>query len=71
MSPGISGKETLIIEAPRSPDKTHPYRMKHVIALVNQKLGGTPPFNNFDFQCIKKVYNIRRCFSYTIKKAGH
>ncbi len=59
LSSRVKGREALIIEVPRSPDKTHPYRMKKdLIPLVNQRLGGTPPFNNFDVQCIKRVYNI-------------
>lgn len=55
---GISGKEALILEVPKDPNKTHPYRQTEVVALVNQKCGGTPPFNSYDFQCIKRVYNI-------------
>jgi len=58
LSPGIGGKETLILEVPKDPNKTHPYRQTEVVALVNQKCGGTPPFNSHDFQCIKRVYNI-------------
>ena len=54
----LSGKEALILEVPKDPNKTHPYRQTEVVALVNQKCGGTPPFNSHDFQCIKKVYKI-------------
>lgn len=58
LSSGVRGREAQILEVPKSPDKTHPYRQTEVVALVNQKLGGIPPFNAFDFQCIKKIYNI-------------
>ncbi|GAH86691.1 unnamed protein product, partial [marine sediment metagenome] len=51
-------KEALILEVPKDPNKTHPYRQTELVQLVNQKLGGKPPFNTFDFQCIKKVFNI-------------
>lgn len=58
LSSGISGKEALILEVPKDPNKTHPHRQTEMVELVNQKLGGTPPFNSHDFQCIKRVYNI-------------
>jgi hypothetical protein len=57
LSSGIEGKEALIIEVPKTPDKTHPYRQKQLVELVNQKLGGKL-INSYDIQCIKKVYNI-------------
>jgi len=58
LSSGIEGKEALIVEVPKSPDKTHPYRQKEVVELVNQKLGRTLTINSFDILCIKKAYNI-------------
>ncbi|MCD6453655.1 MAG: DUF3644 domain-containing protein [Dehalococcoidales bacterium] len=58
LSSGISREEALILEVPKSPDKMYPYRMKGVIQLVNQNLGGTPPFNQYDVRCIKRVYNV-------------
>jgi len=69
LSAGISGKEALILEKSKYPDKIYPYRQTEVVSLVNQKLGGTLPFNQFDFQCIKRGYNItsRDDFSYLPK----
>jgi len=58
LSSGIEGKEALILEVPKDPNVTHPYRQTELVQMVNQKLGGNPPFNAFDFQCIKKVYNV-------------
>jgi len=58
LSSGISGKEALILEVPKDPDKTHPYRQGNVIELVNQNLGGEKVINSFDIQCIKRVYNV-------------
>jgi len=55
---GTGGKEALILEVPKDPNKTHPYRQTEVVSLVNQKFGGAILFNRFDFQCIKKVYSI-------------
>lgn len=58
LSSGQAGGEALIVERARDPDTTHPYRQTELVQLVNQELGGEPPFNFYDFQCIKRVYNI-------------
>jgi len=58
LSSGVVGEEALILEVPKDIDKTHPYRGKEVVELVNQKLGGTLQINSFDVLCIRKVHNI-------------
>ena len=58
LSSGMQGEEALILEVPKDIDKTHPYRGKEVVELVNQKFGGTLQINSFDILCIRKVYNI-------------
>jgi len=58
LSAGGTGQEAVIIERPRSPDVTHPYRRKEVIELVNGKLQGSCTVNSYDFDCVKKVFNI-------------
>lgn len=63
LSSGIGGeeaieKEVLIFEVPKDPDKTHPYRRKEVVELVNQKLNGKLIINFYDILCINRVYNI-------------
>lgn len=58
LSSGIGGKEALILQVPKDADKTHPYRKKEVVELVNQKLDGQLVINAFDIQCIRKVYDI-------------
>ncbi len=61
LSSGNVGKEAVIIEVPKNSDRTHPYRRKNVIQLVNQKLeklGGIQQINQHDILCIKRVYNI-------------
>ena len=58
LSSGMGEKEALILEVPKDPNKTHPYRQTEMVGLVNHKLGGTPLFNRHDFQCIKSVHNI-------------
>ncbi len=58
LSSGMGGREALILEVSKHIDKTHPYRGKEVIELVNQKLGGTLKINSRDILCIRQVYNI-------------
>jgi len=58
LNAGTTGQETVIIEKPRSPDATHPYRGKEVIILVNNKLQGIHKINTHDITCIRKVYEI-------------
>lgn len=40
------------------PDRTHPYRQKEVIGLVNEKLGGRKTINAYDVLCVRKIYKI-------------
>lgn len=58
LSAGGTGQEAVIIERPRSPDVTHPYRTKEVIALVNDKLQGSHTINSYDTNCIRKLFKI-------------
>lgn len=58
LSSGTGGKEALLLEVPKYPDTTHPFRQKGIVELVNHKLGGELTINSFDILCIKKVFNI-------------
>lgn len=58
LSAGVTGQEAIIIERPRSPDATHPYRRKEVIELVNDKLQGSHKINQYDVDCVRKVFKI-------------
>lgn len=40
------------------PDKTHPYRQKELVDLVNQKLAGKHNINQHDIQALKVSHNI-------------
>lgn len=40
------------------PDKTHPYRRKEVVQLVNQKLSGGKQITAYDIYCVRKAYKI-------------
>jgi len=44
---------------PKEPDKTHPYRQKEVIQLVNQDLETQPKINSYDILCINTIYRIK------------
>jgi hypothetical protein len=61
ISSGKTGKEALIIEVAKDPNKTHPYRGRtELVEVVNNKLGGIQTINFFDILCIKRVYNIEK-----------
>ncbi len=58
LSSGTAGQETLVVEVPKDPDQTHPYRRKEVLKIVNERLGSTQIANPFDIRCVRKVYRI-------------
>jgi hypothetical protein len=41
-----------------SPDDTHPYRQKELLAAINERFGGTFKINSFDVQCVRRAYDI-------------
>ncbi len=55
---GTSGKETLILEVPKNPDKTHPHRRKELTEVINKKLNGEKTISPYDINCIRTVYNL-------------
>ena len=72
ISAGAYGREALLVEVPKEPDKTHPHRMKDVIGLVNLALAGSTNINSFDIVCIRAEHNIqsRADFYYKSKFAS-
>lgn len=48
-----------IVEVPKDPSKTHPYRRKEVLKMVNEAIQGTTKFTSHDFTCIVKIHNIK------------
>ncbi len=40
------------------PDQTHPYRMKDLVRILNEKLGPRTPLNAFDLISVRRVHNI-------------
>ncbi|MEL6441600.1 MAG: DUF3644 domain-containing protein [Cyanobacteria bacterium J06621_8] len=56
---GNSGKDAIIINKPRNPDETHPYRQKDVIKQINQKIKLNKPFNRHDFKVLTYKHKIK------------
>ena len=56
-----------------SPDRTHPFRQKELIEAINQKLPPDRHINQYDVQCIRKLYDIESnvAFHYLPKFGGH
>lgn len=48
----------VIIEVPKSPDRTHPNRQKEVIEKVNQKMKGQIEINQYDCLVVRRLYNV-------------
>jgi len=45
-------------------DITHPFRQKEVLAEINRALAGKTEVNNYDIQCINRVYNMKEKDNY-------
>ncbi len=41
-----------------TPDRTHPYRQKEVIEIVNERLKGKKTINQYDILCVRRVHGI-------------
>ena len=49
---------TQVVEVPKDPSRSHPFRQKEVIEKVNEVLIDLT-INQWDIQCINKMYNIK------------
>ena len=59
----MDGEPTRIVEVPKDPSKSHPYRQKELLEQVGERL----QINSYDIQCVNKVYNIKGCLSSSIR----
>jgi len=50
----------VLIEVPKDPAKTHPYRQKELVDAVREELPEGVVFNTHDVQCLVKVHSIKR-----------
>jgi len=57
---GQTGTTTGVVEVPKDPAKTHPYRQTELIDEVNVKLSGSATINQHDIRCIVKVYDMKK-----------
>jgi hypothetical protein len=57
------GTTTQIIEVPKDPSKSHPFRQKEVIEKLKIAITGLQ-INQHDIQCINSVFNIRQRAEY-------
>ena len=55
---GIGGEMVGVVEVPKDPAKTHPFRQKELIAQLNKQLG-CAKVNQYDIRCIVKVHKIK------------
>ncbi len=54
------GAPARIVEVPKDPAKTHPYRRKDLVAHLNAVLRPDRPINVFDIQCVVEVYRVKK-----------
>jgi hypothetical protein len=40
------------------PDKTHPYRLKEIVPVINQRLKAQKRITSYDIQCVRRVHKI-------------
>ena len=52
----MDGEPTRIVEVPKDPSKSHPYRQKELL----EQLGDRLQINSYDIQCVNKVYGIKK-----------
>ena len=55
LSTGPGGEPTQIVEVPKDPSKSHPFRQKEVLEQVRDQLH----INSHDIMCINKVHKIK------------
>ena len=55
---GETGREALVVEVPKDPNKTHPYRRKELKEVINKRLDGKEIISPYDINCIQWVYNL-------------
>lgn len=60
LTKGEVGKAIGIVEVPKDPSSTHPYRRTELVEEVNAALQGRTRITTHDIDCIVKLYQIRR-----------
>jgi hypothetical protein len=57
---GLSGTFARLVEVAKDSSKTHPYRQKDVISQVKAHLKDQAKVNQYDVQCVIKVFNVKQ-----------
>lgn len=60
LTKGESGLIANIIEVPKDPSRTHPYRQKEATEQVNNALGGTTRIPTYEIQCVVNIYGVKK-----------
>ncbi len=55
---GAVGPETILVEVPKDPDRTHPYRGKELIEQINRRCSPIPKINPHDVLCVRRLYKL-------------
>lgn len=60
LSKGDSGMATAVVEVPKDPSRTHPYRQTEVVTEVNSALHDGCVINGYDVLSVVQVHHIRK-----------
>ena len=60
LTKGDSGLATRVVEVPKCPCKTHPYREKELTHELASRLGDAVPINFYDVRAVVKDYEIKK-----------
>jgi hypothetical protein len=60
LTKGESGLQANIVEVPKDPSKTHPFRQKEATEQLNNVLKGTTRIPPYEIWCVIKVYGIKK-----------
>jgi len=60
LTAGTTGTMTRVVEVPKDPGKTHPFRQTELVDAVNAALGGAAVINRYDIQCIVKAFDVKK-----------
>lgn len=63
LSSGAGGELTHVVEVPKDPSRSHPFRQKEVIEKTNEMLSGLE-INQYDIKCVNKIYSIKTQYRY-------
>lgn len=59
LTTGGAGETVGVLEIPKDPGKTHPYRQKELVEQANVELEGTT-INKHDVECVVKIHNVKK-----------